>query len=153
MSNGFFKDLKKGIAQGVEDIADGTYIKEQEEKQVIKKEQKKAKDRIKAEDARKEVEDLLGTNEDVLYAYSFMINKMIVTDKKLIFINNKVAKNKTYAMIPFNKITSYSLLKPSGLSVKGSLRIFTGGDTPALELESMFNDGMNEFCKILADRI
>lgn len=92
-------------------------------------------------------------NEEILYAYNFMLNKMVVTDKKLIFIDMKVAKNKTYAMIPFNRITSYSLLKPSGFSVKGKLKIFTGGDTPSLELESMFNDGMNEFCKILADRI
>lgn len=33
MAGGFFKDLTKGMAQGVSDIADGTYKREQEEKQ------------------------------------------------------------------------------------------------------------------------
>ena len=146
MASGFFK----GVKEGIKDISDGTATQERKEKQEGKKQ---LNDKLSIENVRDEVDDLLGMSEEVLYAYSFMLNKMVVTDKKLIFINNKVAKNKSYAMIPFNRITSYSLLKPTGFSVKGNLKIFTGGDTPTLELESMFNEGMNEFCKILADKI
>lgn len=146
MAGGFFK----GVKEGIKDISDGTANQERKEKQEAKKQ---LNDKLSIENVRDEVDDLIGMNEEILYAYGFMLNKMVVTDKKLIFIDNKVAKNKTYAMIPFIKITSYSLLRPTGFSAKGKLMIFTGGDTPSLELESIFNEGMNEFCKILADRI
>lgn len=146
MAGGFFK----GVKEGIKDISDGTATQERKEKQEGKKQ---LNDKLSIDNVKDEVDDLLGMNEEILYVYNFMLNKMVVTDKKLIFIDMKVAKNKIYAMIPFNRITSYSLLKPSGFSVKGKLKIFTGGDIPSLELESMFNDGMNEFCKILADKI
>lgn len=146
MASGFFK----GVKEGIKDITDGTADLERKEKQ-----EEKQGNQLKAEidRAKEEVEDLLGSNEGVLYAFTFFNNKMIITDKKLIYVDARVAKSKTYAMVPFNKITSYSLLKPTGLSLKGRLKIFTGGDVPSLELESMFDDGMKEFCKILADKI
>ena len=107
----------------------------------------------KEEFLEEEIQEVLGTNEEVIYSFFFAINRMIITNKKLIFIDAKIAKSKNYIMIPFNKITSYSLLKPSGLSIKTKLKIFTGGDNPSLELESIFDDGMKEFCKVLADKI
>ena len=82
MASGFFK----GVKEGIKDISDGTATQERKEKQEGKKQ---LNDKLSIENVRDEVDDLLGMSEEVLYAYSFMLNKMVVTDKKLIFINNR----------------------------------------------------------------
>lgn len=146
MPKGFFEGLKEGMNEIKEKLPE-------ELKQDDKSQKKQIKEKKLLESTIKEVYNLLGKDEEVLYVHPFLKNKMVVTNKKLIYIDVKTAKNKTFAMIPFNKITSYSLLVPTGLSVKGKLAIFTGGDKPSLEIESVLNDGMNEFCRILADHI
>lgn len=153
MAKSFFKDLKEGMKEGANDIINQTLeegSKERQEKSDAKY-QKKQEQEIKS--IPKEAQIVLGSEEKILYAFTFWNDKMIVTNKKLIYIDTKIAKNKTFAMIPFNKITSYALLVPTGLSAKGKLKIFTGGDSPAIEIESVLNEGMNEFCTILADII
>src|SRR5699024_4982635 len=111
------------------------------------------KQSIELESIPKEAYMVIGKEEEILYAFTFWNDKMIVTNKKLIYVDTRIAKNKTFAMIPFNKITSYSLQVIKGISGKGKLKIFTGGDTPGIEIESVLNGGMNEFCTILADII
>lgn len=143
----------KGVKEGVKDIADGTVKKEKLKKERIKTASEREKNRIKAEEMRSKLDDLIGYNEEILYVHNFLINKMVITNKRLIYIDTKISKNKTYHMIPLNKVTAYSLISPTGLSVTEKLQIFTGGDTPSIVVESKFNEGMREFCKILADNI
>lgn len=153
MANKFFGALKEGMKEGINDIVNGESEEVIQERKQKKLEKQQQKNETNINNSKSEVSNLLGTTEEILYAYSFWNDKMIVTDKKLIYVDKRVAKNKTFAIIPYNKITSYSLLVPTGLSTKGKLKIFTGGDNPALEIETSLNEGMNEFCKILADII
>lgn len=150
--NGFFKGMKEGW----EEVKEQT--PEQLEQEKIEKKNMKMVERQRAEMKNldflsDELGYLLCEDEELLYVYTFVKNKMIITDKKLIYMDLRVAKHKTFTMIPFNKITSYSLLVPTGLSVRGKLQIFTGGDTPSLEIESAMNEGINEFCTILSEHI
>lgn len=150
---GFFEDLKEGMKEGVKDIANQT-PEDRENERLEKKRAKQDKSQAREmESIPKEAYMVIGNNEEILYAYTFWNDKMIVTNKKLIYVDTKIAKNKTFAMIPLNKITSYSLQVPTGLSVKGKLMIFTGGDSPSIQIESVLNEGINEFCTILADII
>lgn len=152
MGKSLFQGLKKEWDSISDEEIEQNRLKKKEKK--AEKAEKKQREKIdKIDRATEEVQNLLGSDEEVLYVYTFWNDKMIVTNKKLIYIDLKVAKNKTFAMIPHRKITSYSLLVPTGLSVKGKLKIFTGGDTPSLEIQSVLNEGMNEFCRILADII
>lgn len=146
-------DFFKGVKEGVKDIADGTVKKEKEKRERIKTAGEREKNKIKAESMQSKIDDLIGYNEEVLYVHKFIVNKMVITNKRLIYIDTKFAKNKTYHMIPLDKVTSYSLVSPKGLSVTEKLQIFTGGDTPSIVVESKFNEGMKEFCKILADNV
>lgn len=147
MAKGFFNSIKESAKEGWND----TETKSPEEVNANKELNKQKKIKVQNDLILKEVDLVIGKNEQILYHFTFWNDKMIVTDKKLIYIDKRIAKHKTFAMIPFNQITSYSLLLPTGISVKGKLKIFTGGDNPAIEIETVLNEGMNEFCKILAD--
>jgi len=142
-----------GIGKFIKEEWEKTPVETEEERKKRKEEKKQKQEADKLQAARKEVENIIGESEEILYVYTFWNDKMIVTNKKLIYVDLRVAKNKTFAMIPFSKITSYSLLVPTGFSMKGKLKIFTGGDTPSLEIESALNEGINQFCKVLADII
>lgn len=126
-------------------------IDEEQEAKWGEKRKKENDEKIK--EVTKEVKALMGSDEEVLFVHKFWNDKMIATNKKLIYIDLKIAKNKTFAMIPFNRITSYALTMPTGLAVKTKLKIFTGGDRPSIEIEAAFDEGMKGFCKVLAEHI
>lgn len=149
MAKGFFNSIKESAIEGWNDTEKKTPEEIRANKELKKQKKMKEQDDL----ILKEVDLVIGKNEKVLYHFTFWNDKMIVTDKKLIYIDKRIAKNKTFAMIPYSQITSYSLLVPTGISVKGKLKIFTGGDNPALEIETALNEGMNEFCSVLADII
>lgn len=155
MGKGMFRSFKEGIKQGLDEVVN------EPEKVKAEREEKKEKKRIDRQERElenisrleEELSFILGDNEKILESHTFIKNKIIITNKKFIYLDVSVARNKAFMMIPFDKVTSYSLLIPTGLSAKGKLKIFTGGDSPAIEIESIMNEGMNRFCKKLADII
>lgn len=142
---GFFEGLK----ESTEKLANKT--SDEWAGEFTDKKNKKENDNI--ETATKEVEMLLGKDEEVLFVHKFWNDKMIATNKKLIYVDFKIAKDTTYAMIPYNRITSYALTMPTGFSTKTKLKIFTGGDEPSLVVDANFDSGIKDFCKVLADNI
>ena len=142
---GFFEGLK----ESTEKLANKTPDEWAEE--LATKKDKKENDNIEA--ATKEVEMLLGKDEKVLFVHKFWNDKMVATNKKLIYVDLRIAKDTTYAMIPYNRITSYALTMPTGFSTKTKLKIFTGGDEPSIVVDANFDSGIKEFCKVLADNI
>lgn len=151
MAKSLFEGFKQGVKEGFEEVKNQTPEQRETEQQERQHARADKRQENEIKQLPTEISMLLGESEEVQYAFTFVNDKMVVTNRKIIHIDSRIAKSKTFAMIPFNKITSYSLLVPKGLSISGRLKIFTGGDVPGIEVETMFDDNLKEVCRILAD--
>lgn len=99
------------------------------------------------------VDKLLADGEHVIYHYPFINNLLVATTRKVIFLDVAVGKTKTYYSVPYSKITNFVFEDPTGLSLTTKVRIFAGGDTPAISIDTKMGSGLIEICQVIASMI
>lgn len=146
---GFLKDITTPPTAEQKEL----WAKQKEEhtqQKIERNEEMKAKG---TEHVTERVEKLLAEGERVIYHYPFINNLLVATTRKVIFLDVAVGKTKTYYAVPYSRITNLVFEDPTGLSVTTKVRIFAGGDAPAISIDTKMGTGLIEICQIIASMI
>ena len=136
---GFLQELAKGPSQEQKDA----WAAEKDQKTKDKHDQGIAY-------ATERVKNMLAEGEEVIYRYGFINNLLAATTRKVIFIDKVVAKTTTYYVVPYSKITNFSYEDPTGLALTAKVRIYAGGDSPAISIDTKIGDGLIEICQVIS---
>ena len=142
-----FDKMKEAAKEGIEKSNDPAFQEEMAARKLEKK--------MKALEITEEsIRPYLGPDETLLAQYLFYNDRMYATDRKLIFLEKKLAKESTYIIVPYDSIRAYKVVVPTGLSVKSKLKIYVGGSEPIIDVEANFTDPTyGGITQILAEKI
>ncbi|MBW8383997.1 MAG: PH domain-containing protein [Youngiibacter sp.] len=139
---GFLQELAKGPSQ------------EQKDAWAQDKDQK-AKDKH-AESiayATERLKNMLAEDEQVIYRYGFINNLLAATTKKVIYLDKTVGKTTTYYAVPYSKITNFIYEDPTGMAMTTKVKIYAGGDSPAISIDTKMGDGLIEICQVISSML
>ena len=136
---GFLQELAKGPTQEQKDA----WAADKDEKA-------KAKHAESIAYATERVKNLLAEGEEVIYRYGFINNLLVATTKKVIYLDKTVGKTTAYYSVPYGKISSFSFEDPTGAAVTTKVRIYAGGDSPAISIDTKLGDGLIEICQVIS---
>ncbi|RSK29063.1 PH domain-containing protein [Bacillus sp. HMF5848] len=97
---------------------------------------------------------LLLEDEEVLLSYKSIRDRLVITDSKLIIINVQglTGKKKEYMVIPFSKISAFSVESAGSFDLDAELKIYASGINQ-LELQLTKHTDVRPLAALLSQAI